>query len=180
MNTSVATSSAANNNRGQQFVDFILTRAKNDKGFAARLRRADNPATEYQCWEALAAFGVNFEYEAERLPFTLIAASMMRDRNPDNGTLSWPQALAQIYDYEVDNGPAPARMRRILACQEVTELCRILRPTLTLIQSRGLSINYAMLLQELTFFNRHVQRTHARWAQAFYKAKYAAKQEASA
>ena len=43
-------------NRSTAFVDYLCQRCPKDKGFAARLRRADNPATEYQCWDTLAAF----------------------------------------------------------------------------------------------------------------------------
>ena len=56
--------------RSQKFVDYIIQRARDDKGFAARLRRADNPATEYQSWEFLANFGIRLDAPKERLPHT--------------------------------------------------------------------------------------------------------------
>lgn len=39
------------NKLAQNFVEFIIKISNADKGVAATLRRADNPATEYQCWE---------------------------------------------------------------------------------------------------------------------------------
>ena len=61
----------------QQFVQFIIERCKQDKGFAARLRRADNPATEYQSWEVLGPW-VDLENNFQRLPYAVIAASIAR------------------------------------------------------------------------------------------------------
>ena len=68
-------------------------------------------------------------------------------------------------------------MRRILACQDIEELCRILRPTLTLIQSKGEVIDYANLLEDLCFFERDTQRKQAKWAQWFYGVAFKKQQE---
>ena len=40
----------------QNFVTFIIKMINQDKGAKAKLRRADNPDTEYQSWEYLVAF----------------------------------------------------------------------------------------------------------------------------
>ncbi len=61
----------------QQFVQFIIERCNQDKGFAARLRRADNPATEYQSWEILGPW-VDLEDRYQRLPYATIAAAIGR------------------------------------------------------------------------------------------------------
>ena len=37
--------------RSLAFVQFIIALIAKNKGVAADLKRADNPATEYQCWE---------------------------------------------------------------------------------------------------------------------------------
>ena len=65
--------------REQQFVARVLEQCKKDNGFAARLRRADNPDTEYYALGDLAKLGVNIEDDSQRLPFTLIAAALSRD-----------------------------------------------------------------------------------------------------
>jgi len=56
--------------RTQAFISHVITRMKDDRGMGARLRRADNPATEYQSWEYLAPFGVTWSIRgsAEPLP----------------------------------------------------------------------------------------------------------------
>ena len=126
--------------REARFVASVLQRTQQDKGLAARLRRADNPATEYQSWEFLADWGINLEDEAQRLPFTLVAAAM-----------------------------AKAKLRRVLACDDVPELCRILRPVLALIDSRvPQPLDYIRLLQQLHRFAWDAQKIKSQWAQEFY------------
>ncbi|HGJ5877045.1 MAG TPA: hypothetical protein ACHBX0_12710 [Arsenophonus sp.] len=81
-------------NRNSTFVDYLFQRCQQDKGFTARLCRGDNPATEYQSWETLAAFGVNLEYANDRLPFALITAAVARRDQTENGDLKIGQAIA--------------------------------------------------------------------------------------
>ena len=59
--------------RERQFVARVLEKCKKDAGFAARLRRADNPDTEYYALGDLCTLGINIEDDSERLPFALIA-----------------------------------------------------------------------------------------------------------
>jgi len=153
----------------EAFVGFLFQRCVQDKGFAARLRRADNPATEFQSWDTLVLFDVNLEYPAERMPFALVAAAVARCQQPGNGTLRLGNAIAHCYDEGNQSDQAKARLRRLLACDSVEEVCRILRPLLSLIHSRvPLALDYARLLNELRWFDRSAQQAKARWAQQFY------------
>ncbi|MDF0604422.1 type I-E CRISPR-associated protein Cse2/CasB [Neisseriaceae bacterium TC5R-5] len=160
-------------NRQQRFVQSLLQRCQQDKGLAAALRRADNPATEYQSWEFLAAHHIDLEQNSQRLPYTTIAAALARSKITHNGSLPLGQALARSYPSEKNdqkNSPAKARLRRLLACNQLDELCPVLRPLLTLIDSRlpG-QLDYARLLTELCYFERHPEQSKARWAQSFYQ-----------
>ncbi len=155
--------------RGEGFVAYLLKRCE-DRGEAARLRRADNPATEYQSWEILAAFGVDLEKQWERLPFACIAASLARLEERRDGNAGIGRALAGCYEEGNQSDAARLRLRRLLACDSVEEACRILRPVLRLIGSRGRSpLNHARLLDELQRFHRDGQTIKARWAQDFYR-----------
>ncbi|MDY0145222.1 MAG: type I-E CRISPR-associated protein Cse2/CasB, partial [Kiritimatiellia bacterium] len=53
--------------RGHSFVEYVLQRMEDDTGFGAALRRADNPATDYQAWEHLARW-CDLDKAWERLP----------------------------------------------------------------------------------------------------------------
>ncbi|MFW8564986.1 type I-E CRISPR-associated protein Cse2/CasB [Orrella sp. 11846] len=152
----------------QQFVQFIIERCKQDKGFAARLRRADNPATEYQSWEVLGPW-VDLENKYQRLPYAAVAAAIGRAKVIANGNLSLGKALANAYAEKGStqySDQAKARLRRLLACDSVEEVCRVIRPVLTLIDSKGVqTLDYSKLLSELRYFG---EKSKIRWAQDFY------------
>lgn len=156
--------------RDQQFVETVIERCHNNKGLAARLRRADNPATEYQSWELLGWFGVDLEKDYERLPFVTVAAAIAKSKSERNGTLRLGQAIAHCYKDGARDDQAKARLRRILACNDLVEACRILRPVLTLINSRvDQPLDYVRLLRQLRFFGFEAgHRTKTEWAQEFY------------
>lgn len=163
-------SPGAKKSRDQRFVETVIERCQQDKGMAARLRRADNPATEYQSWELLGWFGVDLEKDYERLPFVTVASAIAKSKAERNGTLTLGKAILACYENDRDSDQAKARLRRLLACNELSEVCRILRPVLTLINSKvGQPLNYTRLLRQLRFFEfESGQRTKTQWAQEFY------------
>lgn len=153
----------------QRFVSGVLQRCQQDKGLAARLRRADNPATEYQSWELLASYGVDLEYEQQRLPFVTVAAAIAKAKVEHNGVLSLGQGIAACYEDGRESTQAKARLRRLLACDDLPELCRILRPLFSLIDSKAAqSLDYQRLLKQLRRFSFREQQVKAQWAQEFY------------
>lgn len=156
-------------NRDQRFVEAILQRCADDKGQAARLRRADNPATEYQSWEVLGALGIDLERDYQRLAFVTVAAAIAKSKATANGKLSLGRAIAGCYEDGRESGQAKARLRRLLACDELAEACRILRPILTLVDSKvGQPLDFVRLLRQLRNFPFHTQSIKAQWAQEFY------------
>ena len=156
--------------REERFVKEVLQLIQNDKGLAARLRRADNPDTEYQCWELLARFGIDLERESKRLPYATLAAAMARTKSDTNGSLTLGQGLSRCYEDGVQSDPAKSRLRRLLACQVLPELNRILRGTLSLIESKvRRPLDYIRLLGQLNRFSFNPQQVRAQWAQEFYR-----------
>lgn len=152
--------------REQRFVDTVIDRCKSDKGLAARLRRGDNPATEYQSWELLASMGVDLEKDYQRLPFVTVSSAIAKSKAELNGSLSLGKAITHCYEDGNASQQAKARLRRLLACSDLPEVCRVLRPVLTLIGSRvSQPLNYVRLLQQLRYFGN---KTKTQWAQEFY------------
>ena len=156
-------------NRIEQFVDLTIKRCRQDNGLAAALRRADNPDTEYQSWEHLAAFA-DLDQTAQRLPYVAIAAAIAKAKVARNGGVRIGRAIARCYDDDNQNDQAKAKLRRLLACDRVEDVCRILRPLFSLIDAKsGVRLDYARLLKDLLAFNFDPQRTKSRWAMDFYR-----------
>lgn len=179
---------AAQTGREARFVTWVIQRCSTDKGLAARLRRADNPTTEYQSWEFLADCRIKLDAAAERLPFATVAAYIAKTKLQANGRQGLGRAIAACYEDGNKSDQAKARLRRLLACDEPTELCRILRPLLTLIDSRGQTLDCARLLKQLRQFasaahkgdDLWLQNIKAQWAQEFYGHKVEVESQAEA
>ncbi len=153
--------------RSQRFVDAVLARCREDKGFAARLRRADNPDTEHYAYGLLVDFGIALERDGERRAHALIGASLSRGKREQDGTLGLGEALRRCVESEEQG---EARLRRMLACRTREEACRMLRPLLALIAARDMPLCHARLLDDLLAFHFDDARRRIclRWAQEFY------------
>ena len=144
---------------------------KADAAFAAALRRADNPDTEYQSWEYLAPW-IDLEKPWERLPYATVAASLARIKKAStDGSSNLGKAIALCYQDGNTDDQAKAKLRRLLACDSSEELCTVLRPLLRLMSSRGVRVCHADMLHDLIFFNVNPVRTKTKWAQDFFGKK---------
>lgn len=158
-----------NETKEHSFVDYIIRVASLNKGVAAALSRADNEAMEYQSWEYLAQFGIDLEKKYLRQAYSLVAAAVAKAKIRKNGTIGIGQALSVSYDEGYQSDQAKAKLRRLLACDSVEELCAILRPLLRLICTKEKAeLDYASLLRDLSIFYFSEERIRAKWAQDFY------------
>lgn len=153
--------------RLQHIVTAILEQCAQDKGFAARLRRADNPDTEPYAYGILCALGVDLERDAERRPFALIGAALSRDKRGQDGDLGLGAALRHCVE---DEEQGAARLRRLLVCRRQEEVCRVLRPLLSFLAAKETPLCHARLLGELLAFpsDDARRRIRLRWAQEYY------------
>jgi CRISPR system Cascade subunit CasB len=157
----------------------VIKQINNDKGkgFGAKLRKADNENTEYQSWEILSNW-VNLEWESDRKAFALVGASIARSKPSEDGNLSVGEALRMVHLKDKDIGDiekssSASRLRRLLACKEKDELMDILKPVVRHVESKGIPLNHARLLDEILWFNDDASRekTRARWARDFFRKK---------
>jgi CRISPR system Cascade subunit CasB len=117
--------------KAERFVQTIIRHCATNTGFAARLRRADNPDTEYHSWELLVKLGINLDKDWERLPCALIAAAVARAQLSSDGSAGLGRALRSVaeFTYELHKAaveqlwaetlcPLPCRVCRTLALRE--------------------------------------------------------------
>lgn len=159
--------------RHEAFVSFVIQRIEKDKGIAAALRRADNPATESQSWEYLVDFNIKLDNPSECLPYTTIAAAIAKAKIKTDGTKKIGKLLASCYDEGMNSDQAKMKLRRLLACNSVEEACRFLRLLLSLIRSKSKisdDLNFTQLLKDLLDFrwDKSRQRVKSQWAQDFF------------
>lgn len=151
------------------FVQSIIGRIKKDKACLAVFRRADNPSTEYQCWEYLAALNIDLGSSSERLPFATIAAAVAKEEPEENGSAGIGYAIAACYPEGKESLQAQAKLRRLLACDTLEEICQILRSHFSLIRSKSRSkLDFSRLLQQLLVFSNNNQTVKSQWAKDFY------------
>ena len=158
------------------FVQFVFDSKKNDKGFRSRLRNAVNPLRSRQAWFDVAEF-CDLTDERKRQIYLLIGSSIALDEAENNGGLSIGRAVfdswrekTKIEDADL-HSPSVQRMKKILACRNSSEVCRILRPLIRLVQSRKVGdLDYASLLKDLNNFDFDPDRVKAKWAKDFFGA----------
>jgi len=156
------------NDRAEGFINYLIEQFKTDKGTRAFMRRADNPSMEYQAWEILARFGVNLEDETERKSYATVGAALARANPSSDGGLELGTALGTCGKDGKAGDPEKARLRRILACTDVLELCGVLRHILPLFVSRKVPISYTKLLKDILQFKYDPEKVKIKWAKMFF------------
>lgn len=169
----------AKKSRASEFVAYVQARCKADNGFAARLKRVDNPDMAHQSWELLVRFDIGLQSEYPRNAYQLIAAAVAKSKGVDgskyvDGQMSLGKAIAIASLKEgASLKQGEMRLGRLLASDDVTDVCMHLRHVIQFIQSRlpG-ALNYAQLLQQLISFHYDSQKVKAQWAESFYRASH--------
>lgn len=165
-------------NRYDSFIRYVLSRCnkQKDKGFKARLRKAESETTEFQSWEVLANWGIDISDRKTRRAFGVLGACAANTGLSQDGRLSLGEGLRFIEkrketsEQELDSSTSAARLRRLISCKGSSELLAVLIPVLRLFASREISICYSRVLQEVIDFDSESRRLDicARWAQDFY------------
>jgi CRISPR system Cascade subunit CasB len=149
--------------KAKAFVSFILSR-KEDRGFLARLRKAQSKTTEHEAYEILAPW-IDLESRKMREIYGTVGSLLsMHKKSSSNGKgVGFSLLAASGFDRE---SPAPrARLRRLLACDDVIEVLPHVKASLKLAASKDASIDYSQVLSDLVWFG---DRVKARWAKEYY------------
>ncbi len=153
-------------------IEHFLKRIKTDGTFRAAFKSADNADMEHRCWEYLALYGVDIESRKARRPYTTVLAALARNKDISvDGKQGLGDALLAASGYDRENSSARMRLRRILACGDIDELCSVLRPVLNYIYGKGADISYNRLLKEIIWFEKDMENIKARWAEQFFSVK---------
>lgn len=171
--------------KSHAFVAWVLDKseASADRGFCAKLRKAESEATEHQAWDILASW-VDLENPWERKSYGLIGASLSRLKSRQDGTQGMGSALQALFrkrgvSGDIETSAEAKRLRRLLSCRDQAELMEAIRPLLRYLVSQEISLSHAQLLDEVLFFGLDGSRekTRLRWAKDFYRRER--KEEAS-
>lgn len=164
-------------NKQKFFIDWILDNSQKDNGFSAKMRRADNPDQEYYALGILCGFDIDIEKESERLPYSVVGAALCRAQVESDGSLGLGEALRICESLkasesgEKNSDIDSPRLRRLLSCNSIQELCRSLRPVFSLIASRNISLCYSKLLEDICRFqyDNARQNIKLRWTREFFR-----------
>jgi len=152
-----------NDNFSTNFINSIIKNI-DDTNYISKWKRADNPKLEYQAWELLVPWCKELTNPYERIPLATIGAAFARRKSNKDGKLNFGKALYYCYP-EKDSGPGTSRLRRMLACSDTLEVCKMIKPCLKLIASKNIDLNYSSLLSDVKYFS---DRTKLSWTQQFY------------
>lgn len=154
-------------NRFSFFVDFVISRVKTDTGYAAALRRADNPSTAPMAWEYLVPW-CDISIDRERMAFSIVAAAIARQKPDSDGSADMGQLLRSIV-ISGDDDSEKRRLQRLLACDSTLDICEVIRPILKYVQGKAaMAIDYSRLLEDLLFWD---ERKRLSWARSFFHGK---------
>ena len=156
--------SESNDGKSYKFVEQILKRMENDSSVGAALRRADNPSTEYQSWEYLANW-CDLDRPSERVCYATIAAGLAKRKKSISAPFNLGSVIANCYPGGNEEDSAKRKLRRLLACETRSEACKWVRQILSLAKSKGIEINFSLLLDDLLYFGHKIKE---RWAMDFY------------
>lgn len=156
-------------------IDAICAFCSRSKANAAKLRRADIPGQSQDSWPILVKF-VDLTDERRLLAYELVAAAISRSDDYVSGSLTLGKAMQQALEItsmdDLEDNQKDLRMGRLLACTDLNELVRVLRPVLGLIRAKaGAPLDYSQLLWDLVSFcgpDWQAEKTKRKWANDFY------------
>ena len=154
--------------RSDDYINFIFSRIE-DKAFRTAFKHADNEAFIWNAYPYIRNF-VNIENETDARLYVLIGSAIIKSGQKENGKCGLGNAFWRIYNKNYDSTEFPPRFKRILAADNLDEILSILRPSLALIRSKDIPLDFKKLLSELNKYRFDGSRNQVRaaWASDYF------------
>lgn len=155
------------------FVNFVFEKKKNDSAFRATMKNATNEKLEWKAWPHIEKFIGNINDSDRRHIFALVGESIAKSKNESNGELSFGKAMYVVQDKDAnDKKPDYSpRMVRVLSFDSLDDLLGVFKQLLPFLDSRDISLNYALILDDLLLarFEKNYESLKAKWASDYFK-----------
>lgn len=155
-------------------IEEAIERCQKDTFFKASLKKLSSNVSKMDGWWALSDLGVNLADSKEVEVTSLVFSSIARNNVDKDGVLPIGKAILFAYanDSDLVKGKkrGSARFRRLLSCKNEADFVNILRPLISLIDSRSVSLDYSGLLLDLLLVRYPERREQilSGWAKDFY------------
>lgn len=160
---------------------FVRRMAELDRPARAKLRRglAFRPGEHIESISVVEPWIHPDAYQSERAAFYIVAGLMARDNDiilpkveaDDDGETDRDMGFSVRLLFKLSD-ESPSIERRFLAVldSDLEQLPSRLGTLVSYVRSKGVAINYAVLLKDLQHWTDPLRRTQLRWAKSFYAA----------
>lgn len=162
--------------------ELFLARVRNradDRGLMAELRSLLNPNLRMRGWSAMATIGRLGDKPMETLAglFAFYPQSYQEEKSFSFGVscriLAEKRRKKGTADHE---SPLDVRFRRLLACEQREDVCRLLPEFVRGMKVEGIPVDYDTLYRDVRFWN---DRVRERWAIDYWSSKEKEEQRVS-
>lgn len=145
------------------FLD-ALKHAASDSGKRAGLRRYWSPATRHQAYPVLGALGALKDQRKSLL------AALYAEHPEHRPGVTIGKAAYSLGKPADGEHPYDQHFRRLLACDDLTELGQQLHRLVRRLAREGNGLDYSLLLKDLNFWANYSDDVKLRWAAGFWQA----------
>ncbi len=155
------------------FVNFVFEKKENDSAFRAAMKNATNENLAWRAWPYIERFIGNISDNDRRHIFALVGESIAKNKNESNGELSFGKAMSVVQDKDTNDEKTDysPRMARVLSFDGLDDLLCVFKQLLPFLDSRDISLNYALILDDLLLarFEKNYESLKAKWASDYFK-----------
>lgn len=154
----------------EAFFSYVVEKMSWDKQFISIMRNADTPDANTEAWKYLIRW-CHSEDDSHIEILTLITASICRTGLTSDGKSRLGSAINRI---DLSSHKDSAKLKKLLACDNVSEVCKNLRPILKSVERHNIRLSYITLMDQLLYFNRYPDKQKKSWAIDYYRARFSA------